>query len=709
MRVAMTARIPSFRQVAGLLFVVALLSACELRPVDLEEERKLPLRSSMYAADGTLLARMYRQNRVLASIETIPQSLIDAVVAAEDQRFFSHDGYDIKAIARAALANAREDQVVQGGSTITQQYVKNTYFRSPRQTFERKLRELRLAIEVERLYSKEEILERYFNTVYFGDGAYGVRTAAYVFFGHGLHELRVREAALLAAVIKSPSLYNPRDHPRKARTRRNYVLTRMEALGKIGPQRAARARRAPLGVLEDPPHAPTKEPYFVEAVKRELLSDPRLGSDPDDRARLLYKGGLKIETTLDTELQRAARRAIGDVLNQPGDPEAALVAIRPQTGEIVAMIGGRDWKASQVNLALGAAGGGSGRQPGSSFKPFVLAAALESGKQLTDMYQSSPVSFTFPDGSTWNVNNAEGHGYGLMTLEEATVHSVNGVYARLAVDIGAGQIASQANTMGVRSKLSPYPAIALGAQEVSVLDMASAYATLANGGTAIEPTTIRSVKTADGVRMRPQQQRVEGAVSSGNAYLISQVLQEVIERGTGRAAAIGRPAAGKTGTTNDYGDAWFVGYTPDLVAAVWVGYPDGRIPMTSVHGIRVFGGTFPAQIWGSFMLAALDGVPPHEFKLPRSDLVEVLIDPESGLLAAPWCPGKLKTMLRQLAPTETCPQPPPPEPEPIPTPSATPEGTPQEEDPKAEEPRNPRPTPTPEPEPTPSPSPTPKD
>jgi 1A family penicillin-binding protein len=701
MRLEVNSR-PSLRSLAGLLVALALLSACELRPVDLDEERKLPLRSSIYAADGSLLTRMYSQNRVLAPIEDIPTNVIDAVVAAEDQRFFAHDGYDVKAIARAALANAEEDAVVQGGSTITQQYVKNTYFRHPARSFERKLRELRLAIEVERIYSKEEILERYLNTVYFGDGAYGIRTAAHVFFGHGLGDLNLRESALLAAVIKSPTLYNPRDHARRARARRNYVLDRMATLGKITSRRAARAKHSSLGVLEDPPQAPTKEPYFVEAVKRELLRDPRLGSNPEERAKMLYKGGLAVETTLEPELQRAARGAVDSILDQPGDPEAALVAIRPKTGAIVAMIGGRDWKASQVNLALGAAGGGSGRQPGSSFKPLALAAALESGVHLTDLYQSSPVFFTFPDGSTWDVDNAEGGGYGPMSLFEATVHSVNGVYARLAVEIGAGQIASQARTMGVRSKLRPYPAIALGAQEVSALDMATAYATLANGGTAIEPTTIRSVTTPDGVKLEPEQKRVEGAVSAGNTYLISKVLEQVIQRGTGRAAAIGRPAAGKTGTTNDYGDAWFVGYTPDLVAAVWVGYPKGRIPMTSVHGIRVFGGTFPAQIWRAFMMRALDGVPPRGFKIPSSDLVRVEIDPASRLLAAPWCPGVVKTMLRQLVPTETCPPPPPPEPPPAPTP--TPTETPKPDEPEGDKSTGPEATPSPEPTPEPTPT-----
>jgi membrane peptidoglycan carboxypeptidase len=351
------------------------------------------------------------------------------------------------------------------------------------------------------------------------------------------------------------------------------------------------------------------------------------------------------------------------------------------------MVGGRDWGSSQVNLALGSAGGGSGRQPGSSFKPLAAAAAMEAGIKLDETYDSAPAVLDLGNGETWSVSNSEGTDYGELPLDEALVRSVNGVYARLAIDIGGGAIASQAQIMGVKTRLPSFPSIALGAMDVSVLDMASAYSTLANGGTAVEPTTIESVHTAEGEVYHPDQEVVPGALSAGNAYLLTRVMEDVIERGTGVAAAIGRPAAGKTGTTDDYADAWFVGFTPQLVTAVWVGYPEGRIPMTSVHGIRVMGGTFPAQIWQRFMAAAHAGLPVKDFTLPRQELVTVEIDPESGLLAAPWCPGKEKTMLRQLVPTEQCPIPPPPEPTPSPSPS-----------PKKEvEDKKPSPSPSPEP------------
>jgi len=682
----------------------ALLAACSLQPIDLSEEEILPLRSTVTAADGTVLARLFRENRELVELEQISQEMVDATLAAEDARFFEHAGYDLKAIARAALVNLREGEVIQGGSTITQQYVKNVFFTEPAKTLERKARELRLSMEVERAYGKREILERYLNTVYFGAGAYGIKAAAETYFDHSQLTLSLHEAATLAALIKAPAIYDPRDHPKRALRRRNYVIDRMEELGTASPTEAAEAKTAPLSVVPDPPRISTRQPYFVEAVRQEILRDRRLGHDRDARDRALFRGGLEIATTLVPRLQAAARRAVDSVLNQPGDPEAALVAIRPSTGQIVAMIAGRDWNVSQVNLALGRYGGGSGRQTGSAFKPIVAAAALEGGISLGTMYQSAPAVFTFPHADPWTVRNSEGSGAGLVPLDEAMVRSINGVYARLGLNLGPGAMATQAELMGVRTPLPSVPAIALGSAQMSVVDIAAAYATLANYGTAIEPTTIRRIRRADGSVLRSNQKRTEGAMSPGNAYLLTKVLEQVISRGTGTAAQIGRPAAGKTGTTNNYVDAWFAGYTPDLVAAVWVGYPQGSIPMTSVHGIRVFGGTFPAQIWRAFMIEALEGVPPRPFKVPRSDLVKVEIDPVTGLLAAPWCPGQMVTMLRQLAPLELCPMPPPPAfPTPEPSGSPTPDGR--------AEPRGGRRTPEPEPsdEETPQPRPTPSE
>lgn len=645
------------RRWAGVVVVALLLTpSCSLEPIDLEAKKPLSLRTTVVAADGTPLALIYKPagNRVLVPLRRVPQHLRDAVLAAEDARFFEHSGYDLGSIARAALVNLREGRVVQGGSTITQQYVKNTYFRKPGRTLERKARELRIAIELERRYSKRQILGLYLNTVYMGQGAYGIRAAAETFFRRAVPRLTLEQSALLAAVIKAPAIYDPRDHPARARVRRDYVIDRMVALDMIEAAAGRRAKDAPLGISPRPPRLSTKQPYFVEAVKREILDDERVGATDSQRANELYRGGLEIRTTLKPRIQKAAEEAVRSVLDRTGDPEAALVAIEPSTGRIVAMVGGRDWERSQVNLALGTAGGGSGRQPGSAMKPIVAAAALESGYSIDTKYETSGAVFDLPDGTTWPVNNAEGGGRGRLSIYEALVGSVNGVFARLSLDLGPETIANQANLMGVTARLPIYPSIALGASEVSVLDMATAYATLANKGTYIEPTTIQEIRTNEGDVIRPDQDKIPGVVSEGSLYLLTEAMQDVITRGTGRGAFIGRPAAGKTGTTDDYADAWFVGFTPDLVAAVWVGHPEGRISMTNVHGVTAYGGTFPASIWRSFMLRALAGVPPHDFDLSSEDIVTVKIDPESGLLAAKWCGGEKRRVLRQFVPTVTC-------------------------------------------------------
>ncbi len=635
---------------------LVLASSCSLDPIDLETKRTLALRTTITASDGTRLARIYKPaaNRELIRLEQVPKHLRDAVLAAEDARFFDHPGYDIRSIARAALVNLREGKYIQGGSTITQQYVKNTYFKEPSRTLERKARELRIAIELERRYSKREILELYLNTVYLGEGAYGIRAATEIYFRRPASTLSLRDSALLAALIKAPAIYDPREHPRRARTRRNYVLDRMAGLEMIPATAARAAKAAPLGITPEPPRLSIKEPYFVEAVKREVLAEERIGASDTERANELYRGGLQIETTLRPRLQDAAEDAIRSVLNQPGDPEAALVAIEPSTGRIVAMVGGRDWERSQVNLALGKAGGGSGRQPGSSFKPLVAAAALESGISIDTKYESSATYFELPDETTWTVRNAEGGGGGKLSLYEGLVYSVNGVYARLGLQVGPDRIATQARLMGVTARLPVYPSISLGASEVSVLDMATAFSTLANGGTYVEPTTLEEIRLRNGDVVRPQQEEIPSVVSRGNVYLLTEAMQDVITRGTGTGAFIGRPAAGKTGTTDDYADAWFVGFTPDLVAAVWVGYPQGRIPMTGVHGITVYGGTFPASIWRTFMLRALANVPPSDFDTAPEDVVTVQIDPRSGLLGAKWCKREPRRMLQQFVPTAQC-------------------------------------------------------
>ncbi|MGH2811174.1 MAG: transglycosylase domain-containing protein [Actinomycetota bacterium] len=670
-------------------------SAC-LRPPIIEPPAAKPLsaRSRILAADGTLLATLFTENRVPVDLEDLPRSLIDAVVAAEDQRFWSHPGFDGKSIVRAAIANTRARKAIQGGSTITQQYMKNYYFPIDRpKTFQQKIREAELAWKLEQEHSKEELLEMYLNTVYFGSGAYGVRAAAEEYFGKPVEALTLAESALLAGLIRSPERANPRRQPEAAIVRRNHVLLRMKALGTLTAREASAASAGPL-LLANPPTRSIVEPHFVEYVKQSVLSDPAFGRDEEARANLLYRGGVDIYTSLDLRIQAAARRAVAETLDRPGDPEAAVVVLDPQTGKVVALIGGRDFSTSQVNLALGTRGGGSGRQPGSAFKAIVLAAAFEDGIRPSAVYSATPPTIRVSENETWRPNNYEGSGYGPMNLVRATALSVNAVFARLGMDVGPGRVRETAERMGITTPLSAHPSISLGTEEVSVLEMASAFGTLANYGVYMPSTPIVKVRMRGGDTTEPTGE-FRRALDPGVAWMVTDVMTNVLTSGTGRRAQIGRPAAGKTGTSQEHADAWFVGYTPELVAAVWVGHPSGRISMHNVHGVRVAGGTFPAMIWKRVMEDALAGKPVSLFELPESDLITVDIDPYSGLLWNPYCAGRQTVqVLKQLAPTYTCPSPPPAPPDPSPAASPTPRSSPL-----------PKPSPSPDSEPEPSPSP----
>lgn len=652
--------------------MLALLATGCIQPPDLEEPkiRSIALRSTVLAADGTALATLFTENREAIDYDEVPKLLVDAVVAAEDQRFWSHKGFDAKAITRAAFANTRSGRAVQGGSTITQQYVKNAYFagRRPR-TFEQKVKEAQLAWKLEKRNTKPELMQLYLNTVYLGDGAYGVKAGSEEYFQKEVKDLDLAEAALLAAIIRGPESYNPRRSPEKARKRRDHVLDRMVALKMIPKTQAEEARKATI-VITDPPVRPSKEPFFLDYLKRSVADDPAFGETESDRADLLYRGGVTITTSLDLRLQDIARRSIDRFLNRPGDPEAALVAIDPKTGHVLAMIGGRDYSTSQVNLATGSKGGGTGRQPGSAFKPFVLAAAIEDGIVPSTLYPSANPVIQGCGPTPWRPRNSEGAGGGPISLENALIHSVNAVYARLGVDVGPSRVARTAQRIGVSfSKLDAVCPIALGSEEVSPLEMASAFGTFANNGVNAAPTPIANIRGLPSYSPGP---RLSRAIDPGTAYLVTDVLVKVITEGTGIRAQLNRPAAGKTGTSQDNIDAWFVGYTPDLVTAVWVGYPHGRVPMTNVHGTKVFGGTFPAMIWQAFMETALSSSKISPFEIPRSELVAIDIDPSTGLLAGPFCSGRQTVqMLRQIAPRHTCPSPssqPPPLP---PTSTAT--------------------------------------
>jgi penicillin-binding protein 1A len=611
-------------------------------------------------------------DRVLIPFTQMPLSLRRAVVAVEDADFYRHDGLDLGSVARASWANVTSGSMSQGGSTITQQYVKNV-LTGPERSIARKVREAILAVKLEHTSSKREILEGYLNTVYFGHGAYGIQAAARTYFDRDAKDLSVLQSATLAGLIAAPSTRDPFEHPEVAHRYRNFVLDRMVEVGSIGAAEARRLQTRPLRLTEEP-LVRSAAAHFMEHVRLDLKASYGLDA--------LYRGGLRVRTTLDTEWQRAAERAIRSYLPGPHGPEAALVAIDPRTGAIRAMVGGRSFARSEFNLATQGR-----RQAGSAFKPFVLLAALERGISPTEV-RYGPSSMTIPDpfceteGKPWTVSNAGDQWAGTMSLERAMAGSVNTIYSQLTVEVGPEAVADVAHRMGIRSRLADVCSIGLGTSEVSPLEMTSAFATLAARGIYVEPTGVERVVASDGTILQGPLSGLGSvgstAVSAQDADATTRVLQGVIEHGTGTAARLAdRPAAGKTGTARHATDAWFCGYVPQLATCVWVGYPNGSRPMRDVAGFpEVYGGTIPALIWHDFMTEATARMRVVGF---RSASYEIYADP----------------------------LPPAPAPEPAPSSAPSP-AVPEPASSPSSEP-SPEPSPKPSTSPVPSPSPSPAD
>jgi len=615
-------------------------------------------------------------DRVLIPLAQMPMSLRRAVVAVEDADFYRHDGLDLGSVARASWENLTSGSMSQGGSTITQQYVKNVLTGAER-SIGRKVREAILAVKLEHTSSKREILEGYLNTVYFGHGAYGVQAAARTYFDRDAKELSLLQSATLAGLIAAPSARDPFEHPEVAHRYRNFVLDRMVEVGSIDAEEARRLQARPLRLTEEP-LVRSAAPHFMEHVRLDLKASYGLDA--------LYRGGLRVKTTLDMKWQRAAERAIRSYLPGPQGPEAALVAIDPRTGAIRAMVGGRSFTRSEFNLATQGR-----RQAGSAFKPFVLLAALERGISPTEV-RYGPSSMTIPDpfcetdGKPWSVSNAGDQWAGTMSLERAMAGSVNTIYSQLTVEVGPEAVADVAHRMGIRSRLADVCSIGLGTSEVSPLEMTSAFATLAARGIHIEPTGIERVAAPDGTILQGPLRGLASvgstAVSAQDADATTRVLQGVIDHGTGTAARLaGRSAAGKTGTAQQATDAWFCGYVPQLATCVWVGHPNGSRPMRDVAGFpEVYGGTIPALIWHDFMTEATAGMPVAAFP---SASYEIYADPPT----------------------------PAPSPEPVPS-AAAPSSVPEPTSSPAPEPSaepSPKPPPKPSSSPNPPPSPSPAD
>ncbi len=559
--------------------------------------------------------------------DEVPQVVIDAVVAIEDQRFWEHNGVDLEGIARAARTNLEVGEVAQGGSTITQQYVKNAYL-SQDQTLERKVEEALLAIELEERLTKDEILYRYLTTSYFGEGAYGIGAAARVYFDKEVGELDISEAATLAGLVQAPTRLSPRNDLDAAERRRRLVLEAMADQGYISRADLAReterrlwfatdgdAPGGPVTVLAPrPPKGATDHPFFVSWVEQELVDT--FGPD------LVYRGGLTIETTIDPRLQAAAERAVAERLRGTEYPiEMALASIDVATGHVVAMVGGRDHDASQVNLAIG---GSTGFQPGSSFKPIVMAAAFEVGTGPETVYPA-PARWSIPgctrSEAECTISNYDAANRGELSLRAAMVSSVNTVFAQLVLDTSIEATIDLGRRLGL-DRLDPGgaygPSLALGSAETSPLAMASAYGTFANRGVRVPPTGILRVIDGDGNVLidnrNPAGDQVLDEIVADN---VTDVLVDVVEQGTGQQAQLGRPVAGKTGTAQDYRAAWFVGYTPELATAVWMGHADRLASLRGVNGVAaVTGGSHPAIAWRDYMIDATAGTEVTPFPEP---------------------------------------------------------------------------------------------
>ncbi|MDQ3778858.1 MAG: PBP1A family penicillin-binding protein [Actinomycetota bacterium] len=596
-------------------FTFGLVTAIAGEIPKLDPKRQRPqVNTKIYDSTGNRILAVLRgdENRVLVEYDDISPLMKQAIVAIEDRRYFEHRGVDLRAIARALWADVSEKSVVQGGSTITQQFIKNRWVKNQR-SIGRKVREAALAWQLEQEWSKKKILTEYLNTIYFGNGAYGVAQAAQTYFGHTAKRMTLAEAALLAGLPADPTRYDPIANPAAGRMRRRMVLRAMLEVGAITARQFRRADREPLPAEIRPPDTRGPGGYFANYVTEQLL-------DHYGKPRRVFGAGLVVHTTLDLGLQKLGHRAIARWLKDADGPAAALVAIDPRDGAVKAMIGGSNFRESQFNLAVQGE-----RQAGSAFKPFVLAAALKQGIAPATTFLSKPTTIFLGD-RYWPVANYEDVYLGSADLERATIYSDNAVYAQLTALVGPKNVRRAARELGITSPLRGYFAIGLGAEAVNPLEMARAFSTFANRGRRVDgsifgnrPRAISWIHRV-GEKRKPNAAVHRQVLHPEKADLVNDVLQRVVRQGTGTMAALrDRPAAGKTGTTENYGDAWFVGYTPQLAVAVWVGYPNELRPMlTEYKSEPVAGGTFPALIWKTFMESALDylGEEPAYFDPP---------------------------------------------------------------------------------------------
>ena len=640
----------------------------------------------VYAADGSLLKDFYSERRILVPLKEIPPYMSDALLSTEDKRFFNHWGVDLIRVPKAFLVNLQRGEWAQGFSTLTQQLARNLFL-TREKTLTRKFKEILTAIKIERTYSKDEILEMYLNQHYFGRGSYGIQAAAQTYFGKKAQDLKIEECALLVGLLQAPERYNPFRKPEVATKRRNLVLSNMVNYGKLSRKKADSLKQLPLELGEGHDDVGLA-PYFTEMVRQYLESF--YGE------RALYEKGLSIYTTLNGTLQKVAEEAVRsgvdslqknmEMSQSPEDPnytilvpettqveglsdagsktgqekikirqkrvykklQAAFVAIDNSNGNILGLVGGRDFLQTKFNRAMQAF-----RQPGSAFKPFVYTAAIETGTKPTDLMYDAPLVMNVPGFGEWRPENVDNKFWGEMTLRRGLAWSRNLIAIKLAQKVGIEKAIEYAHRMGITSPLKAVPSQAIGTSDVNLLEMVSAYSVFPNLGVKVEPRFILKIEDKDGnVLERHETTSRREVLNPQTAYIMISLMSSVINSGTAQAArraGFDRPAAGKTGTTDNFSDNWFIGYTPQITAGAWVGFDD----KTSI-GANQTGASNALPIWTSFMLAATQYYPYKDFEIP-SGIMFRDVDPETGELATDRCPETIREVFTEkTVPTEKC-------------------------------------------------------
>jgi penicillin-binding protein 1A len=605
--------------------------------------------TAVYDLKGSMISQLYDEQRTVVRLQDIPVNLQNAVISKEDPRFYQHSGFDIKGILRATINNAVHGRIVEGASTLTQQLARNLFLNRER-TFTRKIKEAILALQIEKYYTKKEILELYLNQVYFGNSAYGVEAAARTYFGKHIYELMLPECAMLAALPQAPSQFNPYNHPEIALEKRNIVLDKMAERGCITNEERDMAKSTPIALSK---LEVKNAPYFVEYVRQQL--EATYGSS------IIYKGGLRVNTTLNSVMQNTAQEVFnynirelqsrveanrGKKLDEP--LQGAMIAMDPKTGEILVMIGGVDFSRSEFNRAVQAK-----RQTGSAFKPIVYGSAIESGFRVSDVIMDSPIVFQNVNGTEWKPENFSGKFGGPMILLNGLTYSKNVVTVKLLNKVGVGTVKKYASKLGITSPLASDLTLGLGSSSISLLEMVTAFSAYANGGMKVEPLSILSVKDSNGKDLEVNQPKLTEAVSDTTAYIMTYMMESVVNNGTGKTVrnmGFSGPCAGKTGTTNDFTDAWFIGFTPSVVVGVWVGF-DSKMSM----GKGMTGGSVAAPMWTEFMLNAFSSSS-GEFSVPDK-IIYKKICIKSGLLATPACGNALTVdapFVSGTEPTKPC-------------------------------------------------------